>query len=344
MRGEIAMLMKSEEGRALGTVSVVLFLSVVATLCAPLRSSAATILVDQDGLASRTSCKDGATPASTSVNGGISAASGGDTVLVCPGTYTEQVAVDKAVTVRSIKKHKAVIMGSPIAFLITADGATVEGFDARSPSGGGGDVVLVIDADNVTVRHNRITGAGSCTVCDFPTTVVPALPNAGLSVLISDGFSGDENAIRDTTGFGIFVGSSTNSDIKYNRIKNTQLTGIVLTDWLGNGPSTDNRVDGNRVKHAGDVDTIRDDCIRLDSGASGNCVVKNHVLGCVWSGIAALGDTTGNEFSYNKVSNSNGLDGGADALDLSSGGGTAGTANEWIENKCETQSPDGLCN
>jgi SLT domain-containing protein len=32
-----------------------------------------------------------------------------------------------------------------------------------------------------------------------------------------------------------------------------------------------------------------------------------------------------------------------DAHDDSTGGGTAGTANTWDKNKCETDLPDGLC-
>ncbi|MDH4230767.1 MAG: right-handed parallel beta-helix repeat-containing protein [Nitrospirota bacterium] len=303
---------------------------------------AGTVVVDQDGFATVDNCNDKFTPAdAATINEGIAAASEQDTVIVCPGIYSEEVGVNKAVTVRAAKSEKAVVIGQPYAFIITADGAAVERFDARSSPEGGGDVILVIGADNVTVRENKITGAGPCVVCEG--TLQPAIPNAGVSLLVSDNAVVLGNNIRDTTGFGIYIGSATNSLIKENHIKDSQFTGIVLADWEVNGPSSYNVIEGNRIKSAGDAATIRDDGIRLDQGANNNSVRYNHVTDSVWSGIKATASASDNDFIGNKTGGSEGLDGNYDAFDQSSGSGTSGTANFWSGNECLTQSPAGIC-
>lgn len=302
---------------------------------------AATILVDQDGFGTEKNCNQKSSPAdATTINGGIAAATATDTVLVCPATYTETVNVDKAVTVRAAKKRKVIVIGAPRAFLITADHATVEGFEARSPVGGGGDVILVYDADHVTVRDNLITGSGP-----FITTSpqYPAIPNAGVSLLISDQVTVEGNKIRDTTGFGIWVGSTTGSLIRDNSVTDSQFTGIVLPEWETNGPSSGNTVEKNRIKRAGNQATVPDDGIRLDQGAFDNIVRYNIVTDSVWSGIKATSTTFDNSIVGNSMSGSLGLDGGFDAWDQSTGSHTAGTANFWSGNICTTMSPAGLC-
>jgi parallel beta-helix repeat protein len=301
----------------------------------------ATILVDQDGFATEVNCNEKSSPAdATTINGGIATASANDTVLVCPGTYTETVNVDKAVTVRAAKKRNVVVIGAPRAFFVTVDNATVEGFEARSPEGGGGDVILVYDADHVTVRENLITGSGPFTTM---SPQYPANPNAGVSLLISDQVMVEGNKIRDTTGFGIWVGSTTGSVIRDNSIKDSQFTGIVLPDWESHGPSSGNTVEKNRIKSAGNPATIPDDGIRLDQGAFDNTIRYNIVTDSVWSGIKASSSTFDNTFVGNSMTGSLGLDGGFDAWDQSTGSQTAGTANFWSGNLCVTQSPTGLC-
>jgi parallel beta-helix repeat protein len=301
----------------------------------------ATILVDQDGFATEQNCNKKSSPAdATTINGGIAAASANDTVLVCPGTYTETVNVDKAVTVRAAKKRNVVVIGAPRAFLITADNATVEGFEARSPAGGGGDVILVYAADHVTVQDNLLTGSGPFTTTSSQN---PKIPNAGVSLLISDQVTVEGNKIRDTTGFGIWVGSTTGSVIRDNSITDSQFTGIVLPDWENNGPSSGNTVEKNRIKRAGNQSTVPDDGIRLDQGAFDNMVRYNIVTDSVWSGIKATSSTVDNSFVGNSMSGSLGLDGGFDAWDQSTGSHTAGTANFWSGNICVSQSPTGLC-
>lgn len=71
-------------------------------LPAPLFAQPVTRIVDDDGQGTATSC-EAPTPASTTVDAAIGAAGAGDTVLVCPGTYVENINFrGKAITVRSV--------------------------------------------------------------------------------------------------------------------------------------------------------------------------------------------------------------------------------------------------
>jgi nitrous oxidase accessory protein NosD len=82
-------------------VSLALTASLMMIGTAPARA-AVTQAVDDDGFASLTNC-NAATPANTTIQAGVNAAPPGDTVKVCPGTYTENVTVNKALILNGAK-------------------------------------------------------------------------------------------------------------------------------------------------------------------------------------------------------------------------------------------------
>jgi hypothetical protein len=78
--------------------------------------------------------------------------------------------------------------------------------------------------------------------------------------------------------------------------------------------------------------------------STGNLVVSNIVQDNTNDGIQADVPSSGNTFRYNAMTNNH--TGGDDIHDLSTGGGTLGTANAWVKNTCGTggtSSPNGLC-
>ena len=81
--------------RVAGLLSLALLVSVMLTTPNP-TSAASTFVVDVDGFAASADCDAADAADSLTIQGGINAASVGDTVLVCPGTYFENVVVDKA--------------------------------------------------------------------------------------------------------------------------------------------------------------------------------------------------------------------------------------------------------
>src|SRR5207247_6912388 len=67
---------------------------------APLGNSsiaASTLVVDDDGMASASDCND-STSTYMTISAAVAAASSGDTIKVCPGTYTENVVLNKSLT------------------------------------------------------------------------------------------------------------------------------------------------------------------------------------------------------------------------------------------------------
>lgn len=150
----------------------------------------------------------------------------------------------------------------------------------------------------------------------------------------------EDNRISNTSGAGIWFGSSTNGIIRDNRIKDTQYTGILIVKWWVYGPSHDNIIEDNKVSDAGSP-LVWDDGIRLGLGAYNNMVHDNRVTGSNASGIRAHWTTHDNTIEDN-VMLGNATSTGYDAYDQSSGSGTAGTANTWEDNTFGTASPAGL--
>lgn len=155
----------------------------------------------------------------TSIAALIAAASPGDTVVVPPGTYREQVRIDKPLTL--VGEGRPVIDG-----------------------GGTGDVV-VITADGVTIRGFVIEGSGT-NVSDEPTAVRLRGNNAvvedniirnvlyGVTLIESEGHTIKNNQISsidefssERRGHGVYLYSTRDNRIEDNTITRTK-DGIFL--------------------------------------------------------------------------------------------------------------------
>ena len=98
--------------------------------------------------------------AATCIQAAIDFSADGDIVKVKEGLFPEQIVINKDVTV--INGSLPIIDGggSGDVVTITADGATLDGFEVRNGPNG---VVLDVGADNVTVQNNEVhtfTSAG----------------------------------------------------------------------------------------------------------------------------------------------------------------------------------------
>ena len=60
-------------------------------------SAAMTLVVDDDGMATAADCND-PTPTYMTIGAAVAAAASGDTIKVCPGMYTENVVLNKSLT------------------------------------------------------------------------------------------------------------------------------------------------------------------------------------------------------------------------------------------------------
>ncbi len=160
-------------------------------------SSPATRYVDDDGTVGATGC-DGARTVPKRIQRAIRAAGPGDTILVCPGTYTELLSIGGGrddLTLKAAQAEHPVIrpprnppdsgladLGGPMHLIhVEAERVTIEGFTLRPHGGSGRCQSLVAGEDgpsgllhtwggtSVTVRDTSFTassGSGTCSGYD----------------------------------------------------------------------------------------------------------------------------------------------------------------------------------
>ncbi|MBI1833529.1 MAG: hypothetical protein HYR90_01760 [Candidatus Andersenbacteria bacterium] len=155
--------------------------------------------------------------------------------------------------------------------------------------------------------------------------------NADISRNIARGIN-DPNV----DGGAIFLaGDDHNVTISRNEIRDRSWTGIILAN-LVSIPSTDVLIERNILRTLGnDGIDVRDDSV----GTGEANLSRNEIRNVTKDGILLGAVTSGNTILKNFVRNS----GEHDAHDNSLGAGTAGTANIWDDNDCNTDLPNGIC-
>jgi len=137
-----------------------------------------TLLVDDNGV----QCP---TATFTSIQDAIDYAGPGDTIIVCPGTYTEQLVVNKSVTVKAKPLFQAHINapgllaptgGVVAAVVVNGNGAVFKGFRMHIAAGptftvrpsllscAHVDVAILVLGNDVRVSNNKINATGSATL------------------------------------------------------------------------------------------------------------------------------------------------------------------------------------
>jgi parallel beta-helix repeat protein len=252
----------------------------------------------------------------TTIQAAVDAASADDTIQVAAGTYNENVVVWKDVTVKSAVKHGAVVVGQNVGtyaswaydvFRVIADGATVEGFDIRMytppgyptmPSPWDGHDGVAVKADDVTVKDNRITQPGA------PGPFTGWVPSTGAAIsAIGGGLSGviiEGNEVYGTTGAGLYIYDTDDSEFQNNKIEETQYTGILL--W---GGSSGNNITCNEIKDCG-TQWNYDDGIRFGGNAQNNIATYNTITGSSHDGIRNVASASGNVAHNNSISGNTG--------------------------------------
>jgi hypothetical protein len=137
------------QGRS-ALIAVAAVVAGAAGLSAAPARAAVTVVVDDDGKATAANC-GAATPAASTVAAGVAAAAPGDTVKVCPGTYTESVVtVDKTI---SLVGAKAGVNGFTRVFkpatesIIATANSTVNALDIKANG---------VTVDGFTFQHSNV--------------------------------------------------------------------------------------------------------------------------------------------------------------------------------------------
>ena len=212
-----------------------------------------------------------------------------DVILVCPGTYFENVVVDKTVILQGVggvEAGYATVVNDNIdpTIKITADGVKVDYLKIIETAPR--FTVLIESSDN-EISHNWISGGDD-------------------GIRIEDGADGNNvhhNIIEETDDDGISVLDSSGNDIHHNTITTSlgafldgegiQLSGgdaggdnavhhNTITSVAGFGllvSSDDNDIHHNTIRDSGEVG------FRLGNAADDNSVHNNIVTGSVGNGI-----------------------------------------------------------
>jgi parallel beta-helix repeat protein len=274
--------------------------------------SATVIVVDDD----RVECPNADF---TSIQAAVAVAEPGDRILVCAGTYHEQVTVQKdAISLFAKGKPGEVIIdahGHEAGFLIqAASDVTVEGFHIEGAHQAG---ILLVGATFATIRENLATGAH----------------HDGIELEFSNDNLIEHNVAIDNPqpnacGVNLTATSSRNT-VRHNLLVNNewgiQIAGAAQDNVIFHNESVHNR--GNGIRNVGNSSgTVID-----DNRAFSNGLTPGPLTGATAAGIR-LGSGTAIVVARNHAFENL-------AVDLRQE--TAAATFE--DNHCNTSSPPGLC-
>jgi parallel beta-helix repeat protein len=176
------------------------------------------------------------------------------------------------------------------------------------------------------IEHNHVFANG--------LTPIPGVLGVGngIGVRNSNGVTVRNNRSENNGAMGIALNAASNNVVSNNRSESNRMAGIIVTMGASN-----NLVEKNEI-----FQNV-DDGIRLVNNADRNIVQLNHVRRNGGDGIHADMTSTENTIERNVIRESGNPPAHFDARDDSFGPGTGGTANFWIDNKCETENRPGLC-
>ena len=219
------------------------------------------------------------------IQAGIQASSSGDTVLVLPGTYLENILIDRDVIVRSAQGPAATIIdgASPadpsIATVVRITAGRVEGFSIANGRGtqfggtryGGGVLASGVGVDGPLIRGNWI----------HDNNVVSADPPQGGGIRVD----GVARVVSNRIYHNQVEGSTNNV--------NTGGSAISVARHVGDGPSL---IEANEIF---DNHTLAPGRWGAVSGDRSN--IRNNVIACNSSGLASAINDGGGTIEGNTI-------------------------------------------
>ena len=222
-------------------------------------------------------CDPGVTSLPT-IQQAVTAVGNGGTVLVCPGTYPEQVVIAKSMTLKGLAAGTAAQ-----ALIVPPAGGLTQ--NATRPSGDPvAAQILIQNGANVTISGLTVDGAGNgITGCapDLMGIYYQNSSGAVRSSLIRNQVLGGAGLIGCQSGEAIFVetgtGGTANVVAQGDFVENYQKNGIT-----GDGAGTTLTVQSNNVQGQGPTTGAAENSIQLGFGATGS-IIGNRVGGDIWA-------------------------------------------------------------
>jgi hypothetical protein len=231
-----------------------LFLALVAMVAfATQASKAATLVVDDDGMASVGNC-NATTPAYLTISLAVAAANNGDTIKVCPGTYADNVIVNKSLRIRGAQAgnfyggrtfagpNESTVTGiTPFVgvFSVEASNVTIDGFSITNPGRTLG-IIVKTPGDNALITNNIVDTIGGVALNDTTVGIYLEYGPDRVKVLLNR----ISNIVSIRSAQGILIGDSTSANpslnilVALNRIENITSNRGAYGVQVNNGSST----------------------------------------------------------------------------------------------------------
>jgi parallel beta-helix repeat protein len=232
-------------------------------------SQAAVLTVDNDFA----QCPDAQY---NSIQLAVAAAHPGDTIRICPGTYAEQVRIDKSLRIEGITVGNQNLIDVMPAAVIPNSTSLATGNPIAA-------IILVDAANNVTLQNITVDGSLAGITGCAPNLIGIYYRNASgridsvavRNIKLGPGLEGCQS------GLGIFAQSNSAGTSKVE-VLNSSVHDYQKNGITGNGVNTDLTARGNAVTGFGSTPFIAQNGIQVADGAKGT-VESNSVINHVYA-------------------------------------------------------------
>ena len=151
----------------------------------------------------------------TSIQDAINSANTSDTIYVHNGVYSENILINKTLSLIGASKEDTIITGAEIGNIIeiTADNVTITGFTIKNPVGSEMKCIKITEAHNCVIQDNIIEEAYD-----------------GIYLLKSNNNTIDDNTIKNHESNGMLLYMSNSNQISNNYIQNNN-NGITIQTY-----------------------------------------------------------------------------------------------------------------
>lgn len=205
---------------------------------------------------------------------------------------------------------------------------------------GGNGIYSDQGLSNATITNNYLTGDESNSIVvdtflttphDIQITHNESVDDGSIATFASSGppaynLTVEHNDVIGSAGSGIVTFNVTTSSFSYNDVENGTFNGISLHETT-NSTVSSNKANGFKL-----------DGVRLGDSSNGNLVATNRAENNAVAGLQATEQSSGNTIRTNHMKGNH-----PDCSDQTVGGGTAGTANFWVNDFGFTEDHPGIC-
>ncbi|NOR48498.1 MAG: PGF-pre-PGF domain-containing protein [Methanosarcinaceae archaeon] len=268
---------------------LLIFAAVMFAVCIMPASAATTITVDDSGGADH-----------TTIQAAINAASTGDTIYVYNGSYSENVTVNKQLTLQGEGADVVTVTNSTAnhhVFEVTADYVNISGFNVTGATGSFKAGIYLNNNQHCNISNNNASGNyyGIYMLSSSNNTLTSNTANLNTQYGIYL-YSSSNNTLTSNTdnsnNLGIYLRDSSNNTLTNNNASNNIQQGIYLKTSSNNNVLTSNTGNSNNLG------------IHLES-SSNNTLTNNNASNNIQQGIYLF--SSSNNTLTNNTDNSNNL-------------------------------------